>query len=335
MKKILLSAALLLSLSNFAQTPIQAFYSASLIPEDDNITHYLLVNSSTPIDQSAMGANMVWNFDNLAVITNTATSVMAPSSTDLANYPGTTMVVETNTEGGNPTYYYLSDTGQGTNIRGAKTSQITLTYTAGGLIGNFPMSANEQVWGSVSGTFEGNGIQGTFSGNAGSSADAYGTLTVNQGFTDTKNVTRLRTDQFLTLKYMGIPVGTLDQTIYSYYSADLVAGPVLRSITTHIVVTSAGIDQTQSTLEVYDQATNGVADHKALAKIVIAPNPVKDVLHFEGNDEIDSVRIIDTAGRVIANGKTNDIQVSQLPAGIYQVLVSSQSGSEVLKMVKQ
>ncbi len=335
MKKTLLSAALLLSLSAFAQAPIQAFYSASVIPEEDNITHYVLVSPSAPLDQSATGANMVWNFDNLTAVTTSATSVMAPTATDLSNYPGTTMVVETITEGGNPTRYYLSDTEQGTNIKGAQTSQITLTYTAGGLIGNFPMSPNEQVWGSVSGTFEGNGIEGTFTGNAGSSADAYGTLTVNQGFSDTKNVTRLRTNQFLTLKYLGIEVGTLDQTIYSYYSADLMAGPVMRSITTHIVVTPAGIDQTQNTIEVYDQATNGVNGYHAPAAFVIAPNPVKDVLHFAGNAQTGTVTITDAMGRIVLQGQGNDVNVSHLPSGIYHVGINSEKGGKTLKMVKQ
>ncbi len=335
MKRTLLSIAFLASFNAFAQEPIQAFYSASLIPEDDNITHYVLVTPSAPLDQSAMGANMVWNFDNLTVVTHTATSVMAPGNADLANYPGTTMVVETITEGGNTSQYYLSDTGQGTNITGAQTSQMMLKYTQGGLIGNFPMSANEQVWGGVTGTFQGNGVEGTFSGNAGSSVDAYGTLTVNQGFTDTKNVTRLRTDQFLTLNYMGFPVGTLDQTIYSYYSADLVAGPVMRTITTHIVVTPANIDETQTTIEVFDQTANGINDYNALAKVVIAPNPAQDILHISGDAEIEKVSVTDAMGRVIKTATGNDVSVSELPAGIYHVMVSTQTGSKALKMVKQ
>lgn len=338
MKKILLTASLLLSLTALAQTPIQAFYSASLIPEDDNITHYVMVTPASPIDQSdtGNGSAMAWNFNNLSVVTTTATSVVAPTNDDIANFPGTTLVVETNTQGGNPTYYYLADGQQGTNITGAETSQMTLKYTTGGLIGNFPMSLNEQYMGGVTGTFQGNGVEGTFTGTALSTVDAYGTLTVNQGFEGPKNVTRLKIEQNLTLNYMGFPVGTLQQTIYSYYSADLVAGPVLRSITTHIVVTPAGIDETQSTMEIYDQATNGLNDNSnLLAEVVIAPNPVKDVLHIAADFDIEKMTITDALGRTVLQGKGNDVSVSHLPAGIYHVAINSLKGSTSLKMVKQ
>lgn len=337
MKKTLLSAVLLLSLNAFAQAPIQAFYNASLIPEDDNITHYVLVNPSAPLnhDTNGNGVNFAWNFDNLNVVTTTATSVMAPTTGDLANYPGTTMVVETITEGGNPTHYYLSDMGQGTNITGAQTSQLTLKYTTGGLIGNFPMNFGEQFMGGVTGTFVGNGIEGTFSGTALSSADAYGTLTVNQGFTGPKEVTRLMIQQNLTLKYMGVDVGTVNQTIYSYYSADLVAGPVMRDITTHVVIAVAGIDQTQNSVEVYDQATNGINSYNPLANVVLAPNPVNDMLHISGNTDIEKITITDATGRAVIQSQGNDVAVSQLPAGIYHVAVTAEGKNTTLKMVKQ
>ncbi|MGQ2983441.1 T9SS type A sorting domain-containing protein [Flavobacterium sp.] len=337
MKKTLLSAVLLLSLNAFAQAPIQAFYSASVIPEDDNTTHYLLVNPSAPLDHdtNGNGNNFVWNFNNLNVVTTTATSVMAPTAGDLANYPGTTMVVETITQGGNPTHYYLSDIGQGTNIKGAQTSQLILKYTTGGLIGNFPMNFGEQMMGGVTGTFQGNGIEGTFTGTSLTNVDAFGTLTVNQGFAGPKEVTRLTIQQFLTLYYMGVEVGTVNQTIYSYYSADLVAGPVMRDITTHTVVAVAGIDQTQNSVEVYDQATNGANDHISLAKTFIAPNPVQDIMHIEGAAEVGSVTITDVMGRTVVRGQGNDVAVSQLPAGIYHVAVVAEGRSSTLKMVKQ
>lgn len=337
MKKTLLSAVLLLSLNAFAQAPIEAFYSASLIPEDDNITHYVLVSSAAPLnhDTNGNGVNFAWNFDNLDAVTTTATSVMAPTPGDLTNYPGTTMVVETITEGGNPTHYYLSDIGQGTNIIGAQTSQLTLKYTTGGLIGNFPMNFGEQFMGGVTGTFEGNGIEGTFSGTALSSADAYGTLTVNHGFTGPKEVTRLMIQQNLTLSYMGVEVGTVNQTIYSYYNTDLVAGPVMRDITTHIVVALAGIDQTQNSIEVYDQATNGLSDRNALAKVVVAPNPAQDVLHIAGDVTIEKTVITDALGRTVLRSEGNDVNVSHLPSGIYHVAVTAEGKNTTLKMVKQ
>jgi len=335
MKKTLLFASLLLSLNAVAQSPIQSFYSINPIMEEDNITNYVLVTPSSPLEHGDGGQDVVWNFDNLSVVTTTSTTVLYPNNEALTNYPGTTMVVETITEGGNPTFYYLSDNGQGTNIKGFETSQMSLKYDGGGLVGYFPMSANEQVSGSVSGTYNANGLEGTFIGNAGSTANAYGTLTVNQGFSGTKNVTRLTTYQYLTLRYMGADIGTLQQTIYGYYSADLIVGPVMRSITTQMVIPSAGINQTQTTIEIYDEATNGVNSHNAFAKIIIAPNPVQDVLHIAGDAQIDEITITDTMGRVALKSKGTDVDVSHLAKGIYMVTASSQIGIKTLKMVKQ
>ncbi|AWH84895.1 hypothetical protein HYN59_07050 [Flavobacterium album] len=335
MKKLLLFIAFLMSLNAFAQTPIQAFYTASLIPEDSNITSYDLVTSASGPNQSATGANVVWNFNDLTQVTTTATTVLAASANDIANYPGTTMAVETTTQGGNPSYYYLGTSGSATSLTGADTSQMTIKYTNPALIGNFPMNYGDSTSDTVAGTFTGSGFSGTFTGTTSTSVDAYGTLTVNVGFSGPKNVTRLKTLQNLSLVYMGVPVGTLTQTTYSYYSSDFMLGPVFRSINSHIVVAALSIDQTQNTLEVYDQMANGVEDFNNRQKVVIAPNPVKDVLHIEGDAAIESVKIIDTTGRIIAEGKSNDIPVNQFPAGIYQVLVKGQSGSKSLKMVKQ
>lgn len=335
MKKLLLSFAFLASLNAFAQDPVYAFYTnAPILPEvGPDINHYVLVTSASGPNQTASGANIAWNFNDLVAITQTATTTVLAGPDDVANFPGTTSVVETTTEGGNPSYYYLAG-GEGTYLTGIETSQMTIAYDSPALIGYFPMDYGDSTMGNVTGTFQGQGVEGTFAGTTTTSVDAYGTLTVNEGFEGTKNVTRLKTQQNLTLSYLGFPVGTLDQTTYSYYDANLWSGPVFRSISTHIVVTGLGIDQTQSTLESYLQTTNSRGEFN-IAKAAIAPNPVQDLLHISGTSEIGYVTITDAMGRTVLQSQGNDIAVSHLPAGIYHVAVSAEGKSTTLKMVKQ
>jgi hypothetical protein len=77
-------------------------------------------------------------------------------------------------------------------------------------------------------------------------------------------------------------------------------------------------------------------DKLSLNKTAIAPNPVADVLHFSGDAVITAVTVTDLSGRVVLQSKSaNDIAVSHLTTGIYNVSVQSGSGTKALKMVKQ
>ncbi|MES2484401.1 MAG: hypothetical protein V4581_00410, partial [Bacteroidota bacterium] len=285
MKKTLLSIALLLSVSAFAQEPIGNFYTISLVPENTNQVGYQLVTSASGPDQSAAGASMVWNFNDLVAETETVTEVIIASPEEIVAYPGSTLTVKTTTTGGGTTYYYLSvDDAGGTSLTGVQTSSIVLNYnTNNGFIGTFPISYGFTNTDAVAGTFEASGVTGTFTGTAVSTFDAYGTLTVNEGSADNTAVSRLKTVQELTLIYMGIPAGTLTQTTYSYYNNDMVStGPIFRSITNHINVPLMSINETQSTHESYDASILSTPQVAAVANLSIAPNPVNDVLHFTG-----------------------------------------------------
>jgi len=334
MKKSLLSFTLLLSISTFAQEAISSFYNLTGDSEDN----YALVTSASGPDQATAGANVAWNFNDLVQVTTTATSVLPATAADIADYPGSTHTVKTVTQGGNTTYYYIAvnDIG-GTAITGAETSAVTLNYsTNNGFLGNFPLTYGFTNTDDVAGTFDANGTAGTFTGTAVSTVDAYGTLTVNEGYANNTAVTRLKTVQNLTLIYNGIPVGTLTQTIYSYYNSTVLgSGPLFRSISTTINVPVLSINQTQNSLESYEATSMGTVGLTPVASLSIAPNPVKDMLHFAGNAEVSNVILTDAAGRIVLQSATaNDISVSHLSAGIYYATVTAGSGFTTLKMVK-
>ncbi|TRW26535.1 T9SS type A sorting domain-containing protein [Flavobacterium zepuense] len=343
MKTKLLLPALLLSIAGFAQEPIGSFYSSTIVDGAVNEDKYLLVDSETPIDQSAAGANVVWNFDGLTEYTQSYTSVIIPSAADIAEYPTTNWKVQTRTitgNGENITNYFLNvnDIG-GTSLTGAEASGIVLNYsTNNAFLGDFPISYEYTNTDQVAGNFEGQGVEGTFTGTGTVTVDAYGTLTVNEGIADATPVTRLKTVQNLTLNYLGFPVGTLEQTIYSYYNTDVLAtGPIFRSITTHVVVESAEVDQTVESYESYEATALNVKDITlASNKLLVVPNPVNNVLHFEGNTVVNSVSIADITGKIVLIANTaNDINVGALNSGVYFISTQTETGVQFTKIVKQ
>lgn len=341
MKPKLLLPALLLSVSAFAQQPINSFYNFTASPGGTEEDLYTMVTSAVSLNEVAAGANMVWNFNQLTETGNTVTEVITPDAGIVATYPGTTMVVHTTTTGNGggsgETYYYLATTTAGAvSLTGAQTSGIELNYSTNAFIGTFPLNYGYTNTAAVAGTFDYQGVSGTFTGTGTSAADAYGTLTVNVGIANAMPVTRLKTVQDLNLVYMGAPVGTLTQTIYSYYAATPSSGPIFRSITSHINVPIMSIDQTVSSLESYFGNTLGVNQSVAPATISIMPNPVANVLHFSGSESVNSVTVTDASGRVVLTPKAaNDIDVSGLSTGVYYVSVQSGAGVSVQKMVKQ
>jgi len=84
--------------------------------------------------------------------------------------------------------------------------------------------------------------------------------------------------------------------------------------------------------------TLGIGDFTKKS-FVIAPNPVRDILHFEVPSlvQVRLVTIISPLGRIILQTEnTNNINVGHLPAGIYFVRVDSEdSGFQVKKIIKQ
>lgn len=334
MKLKLLISALFISGAAFAQEPIPAFYTFNGGVEEDV---YTFVSSPTPIDQSATGANIAWNFSQLTTEGQSFTAVTVPTATEVAAFPGSTMLVRTlvGTNEEDVTNYYLATSlNGGYSITGFQSAGTELNYsTDNGFIGNFPLSYGYSNTDDIAGTFQGMGYNGSFVGTATSIVDAYGTLTLDD-FREDIPVTRLKTVQDVALTYFGLPAGTVTQTIYSYYSATL-ANPIARSITTTINIPLLLINQTTSSLEAYTATALGTKNFEK-TKVFIAPNPVANILHFSGDKVIAGVTITDASGRVVLESKAgNDIAVNHLSAGVYYVAVQSGTGTQLQKMVKQ
>jgi hypothetical protein len=142
--------------------------------------------------------------------------------------------------------------------------------------------------------------------------------------------------QQFTLDYAGISVGTIYHITYNYYNSSISAtNPVFRCIGSFIDMFEIQQDSAY-TYEVFNPELLNDKSITAYNKIVIAPNPVTNVLHFAGNETVTGVTVTDFSGRVVLQSKSiNDIPVSHLSAGIYNVAIESNYGVTVQKMVKQ
>ena len=79
-------------------------------------------------------------------------------------------------------------------------------------------------------------------------------------------------------------------------------------------------------------------ENETLSNINIYPNPVSDVLKINGLAVNNKVKIFDVYGKELLNEtkfKTNEINISNLAAGIYFVKVENANETKTLKFVKQ
>src|SRR5690606_10107418 len=207
-----------LTLSAFAQAPIPEFYPAG------SQTAYNVVAAMVPFDESVSGENLEWNLlDQLVPIGESVSEVRSATAEEISGYPLSTTVLETTTvAGGNTSSGRIlwNTAGGAVSITVIATDVFTLNYASNnGTLGTFPLAYGYQNTDAVSGTFDGMGYAGTFSGNMITQVDAHGILQVNiAGTPQTLPVTRLKTTQNLSLTYIIPNVGTVIQTIYNYYT---------------------------------------------------------------------------------------------------------------------
>lgn len=73
------------------------------------------------------------------------------------------------------------------------------------------------------------------------------------------------------------------------------------------------------------------------SKVLIYPNPVKDYLNIQSENEITEISIIDIAGKIIYSQKniSNVINIEKLEQGIYIIKLTSITGTSTIKFVKE
>lgn len=83
--------------------------------------------------------------------------------------------------------------------------------------------------------------------------------------------------------------------------------------------------------------TLGVSNTNGKINIQIYPNPVKEVLHFSGNDKIVKVVIVSLDGKKVAEKTMNDerkLNVQSLIQGTYLINIVTDKGLQTIKFIK-
>ncbi len=330
--KLLLLLVFFSTLS-YAQVPISTYFTGATDP-----SVYDIVTSSVPLDQTASGANLVWDFNQLTKVGESIDYISSPTASEITTYPKSTTIVANATS-----KIYYSKAANALSITGLKNNDLELNYiTNNATIGNFPLNYGYSNTDTTAGTYIYGMYLGTFTGTITTSFESYGTLNLN----DTGNgpfnnaVSRLKTVQNISLNY-GIltNVGTATQTTYNYYDATNGSNSlVFRNTTVTVSVPLLGINQTSTQIERFVTMLLGTNENTLQSSsIQIIPNPIEDVLNFTTNLKINSINISDIHARVIleSNVIRNVINLAHLQRGVYFVTFNTDKGSQVRKIIKK
>ncbi|MCB0444570.1 MAG: hypothetical protein KDC68_02715 [Gelidibacter sp.] len=293
MKTKLLFLTLLISYLGFSQTPISSYYSV-------DGSGYAVVTSTPAIDQTATG-NQTWNFTNLTANGATIDSYAAPTSGELTTYPGTTSVWIVTDNAMETNKIFTKDVSNTVSYTGVERTDLVLNYSDNALIGTFPMSYNATSSDAVAGSFTYTTFSGTFTGTIVTTADAYGTLNMNDvgDGAYTGSVTRLKIVQTLTLTVPFVGSVPASQTSYNYYDN---ANGHLVFRTNNLKVDLLSVNET--IMESFLPNSLGTNNNVLSAnQIKIVPNIVENTLNIYAKNDtvIRSVIVTDMNGRTVLN----------------------------------
>jgi hypothetical protein len=304
---------------------------------------YVIATSEGGFNENIAGENVTWQFTGLTEAGQSETTSLTPTNNQLTNFPGTTFVVQTS---GN---FYGNDNVvnrfflNGNSITGIKLGNAILSYsTDNAFLGDFPLTYGYTFTDDVAGGFQIANHTGTFTGTCTTSVDGYGSFSTNVGNAglgySNVPVARLKIVQEMILFYNGIQAGTLNQTMYHYYTYtgdSFVNYPLIRSITSNLSVPALELDYDADSFEVFNVGLLTTTTNTK-QKITIAPNPVGNELNFANANDITAVTVTDASGRVVLKSNSGDsINTSGLNSGIYLVTVQAAWGITTLKMVRQ
>jgi hypothetical protein len=341
MKTKLLFVLLATSLFGFAQSPIIGYYG--YINDDfgtadgSGSRSYNRVTSAVPLDQSATGENLTWNFTQLSQIGTSWYHNVAPTAAQNLQYFESTRVVENSVTINSVTTMSKAFL-NGWIFTGVENIDFTLNYTDNGDFSNGSLDYGDTHPESIGGTYTYDEYVGTFTGTITGTVDAYGTLNLGDaGWGATSDeVTRLKIVQSLVLEYSGFGVvGTANFTSYHYYRAGDYY-PFFTSTTSDFNIPLLAIDEENTVLEAAVPVFLGMPAHQQQA-ISIAPNPVRDILTIQAAEvSLEAISVSDINGRIImkADPRQRQLDLSALSSGVYFLRIDSASGTLTRKIIK-
>lgn len=336
MKKITTLSLFLISLTSWSQTLTQANNE----PVAGDIERTVALDTSgylTSLPINVTGPNSNWNFNKLKTASNPALSAYTtPSAVPEASaYPTCNLVQD---DGGFYTFLKsVSTPTTRTELLGFNLAVGTVSLSNTAITAVYPIAAGSTFSDNASGTLTFSGTTYPITGKVSYTADGTGTLTLADGFVF-KNVIRLKSTQNFTASLLGFPLAELNSTSYTYYDMSQ-KFPVLS-----IDYQAFGFIGSASVTPSYrgsSSAFTGIrAEQMNNTVLQVYPNPAGESLQVmlpETGTPV-RLRIFDANGRLVkeeslASG-LNTLDVSELSAGIYQVVADGDRLHSSTKLVR-
>jgi len=337
MKKIYLVLFLITIVKFNAQTITQAFNEPVIGDIDKN---YRLDSSAyihgLPI--ATTGSNCVWNYSNLTgIFPMVVDSFIAPSAaTGATAVPSISYAQHRDLL---YTFYKSTASPQQTELLGAYSPSLSLTFTNSAIIASYPVAYGYNLADPVSGSFKYSTNNGACNGNITISADGLGTVNLPNNVS-IQNVLCLKSVEILTLSIGILPVGTFNQIIYNYYMPGK-KFPILNiNYTTYQFITT-GTPTTTAYIYGSDNyyTVVGLNESKLDNKnYSVFPNPFHDHLfvNTENTNEENDYLFYDIKGTLILKTKSlTNYEIEKLTPGIYILETKNKSGDFHQKIIKE
>lgn len=334
MKQIFTLCLLCFATTHFGQTLTQSFNEPDV---GDIDVHYRLdtsaYTSAIPIHVS--GNNCVWDFTklvgNFPMVVDSFINVSA--AVGGSAYPGASFVQHRDLL---YTFYQSVSSPQQTELLGAYSPSLSLTFTNSAIIASYPVNYGYALTDPVSGNFKFNSINGDFVGSISIMADGFGTANFNGGVS-IPNVLCLRSVEVLTLNIPFAQFGTFRQSVYNYYMPGR-KYPIL-----NINYTTYGYLANPPTTTAFIYGSNdyfsgvGIEENSTVGELNVFPNPFHKELYVTGNlKEETEYLFYDTKGQlVLKSSSLTENDLSTLSPGLYFLNVRNGSLSYYKKIVKE
>jgi hypothetical protein len=283
-----------------------------------------------------IGANQTWNFSALSTTASASTgSYVLPSTTPNASlFPGATLAADGGTTG---SVAYFKSSASMFELLGYSFGTLNIVYSDPWAIYKWPISysTNNNFTDAYQYSMSSGGFTMNISAQVSSSVTGHGTLTLPGGLV-LNNVMQIHAIDTQTMTNSLTPGTTTAVSIYKQYYHSSQRYPIL----SYMYSKSQSSPSVTATYEINHLLAVGIAEQEGLcSNSGIFPNPAHGSFRIscdetKGADvRITLTNIIGQVMRNISADGVSEIDISDLPAGVYTVRISSGPKFVVRKLV--
>ncbi|MFM7596237.1 MAG: T9SS type A sorting domain-containing protein [Flavobacteriales bacterium] len=289
-----------------------------------------LCDSNANIQANNMGANVTWDFSQIAGIFGVTKDVQILDATLDANYASFAGSTKMYDIGGNIQTFF-SSTASGRVSQGFVFNEVSL----GAVVASW--STDQENLMTYPLTYGSSPLADAFSGTVTSTAtgtlpatgtsvtmlDAIGTL-ILPGGNSYNNVLRFHLKDSAIATVLGTNVAFV-RNVYEYYDFSVNNLPIF--ITMSVNVNSALINNSSTIILSKDQPQTFVGGHElSLPSIQLYPNPAFNQIQLEGAQIGDHFKVVTLTGSVLSTGTyAGSIDVTNLSNGVYLLQINGQT----------